>query len=261
MNNELYSTIVWRIFASAVLLFMLSPLVILILFCFSENALLSFPITGFTFHWIEVLFARNQFWTGLENSLIVTGSVGVISTIVGTMTAMALARMRTRVSASLISLVTVPIMVPPLMLGIMFLSYYTTWLGVRLGLPTVILAHLVFTQPIVILIVYARMAAFDFATLDSARDLGASAPRVFFTITLPIIRSSIVGAALIAMALSLDDFLVSFFTIGGGNTLPIYMWGMLRKGVDPSINVAAVIVMLLSVGISLIGFQVTRYRG
>jgi spermidine/putrescine transport system permease protein len=253
--------ITWYGFAGVTVAFMLSPLVILILFCFSEGALLSFPITGLSFRWFETLFAREQFWGALENSLIVTGSVGFVSTVVGTMTAMGLARMRANISFLVMSVLTVPIMVPPLMLGIVFLSYYTTWLEIRLSLHTVIMAHIVFTQPFVILIVNARMAGFDFAALDSAQDLGASRIYAFFTITLPIIRSSILGAALIAMALSLDDFLVTFFTIGGGNTLPIFMWGMLRKGVDPSINIVAVILMLLSIGVSLIGLRVTRYRG
>jgi spermidine/putrescine transport system permease protein len=94
----------------------------------------------------------------------------------------------------------------------------------------VIIGHLVFTQPIVILIVYARMAAFDYATVNSARDLGASALTAFLTITLPIIRPTIVGAALVAMALSIDDFVLTFFTIGGGSTLPIYMMGLMRRG-------------------------------
>jgi spermidine/putrescine transport system permease protein len=107
----------------------------------------------------------------------------------------------------------------------------------------------------------ARMANFDFAALDSARDLGASRLRAFFSVTLPIIRPSVVGAALIAMALSLDDFVVTLFTIGGGSTLPIFMWGMLRKGVDPTINVIAVILMLLSVAVSILGLRITRYRG
>ena len=252
---------VWSCFAGLAVVFMLSPLMILVLFCFSEGALLSFPITGLSLRWFEALLARDQFWGALENSLIVTGSVGLISTVVGTMTAMGLARMRSDVSLVVMMVLTIPIMVPPLMLGIVFLSYFTTGLKIGLSLHTVILAHLVFTQPFVILIVSARMAGFDFAALDSARDLGASRAYAFRTITLPIIRSSVLGAALIAMALSLDDFLVTFFTIGGGSTLPIFMWGMLRKGVDPSINVIAVILMLLSIGISLIGLRVTRYRG
>jgi spermidine/putrescine transport system permease protein len=151
--------------------------------------------------------------------------------------------------------------VPPLMLGLAFLSYFTGWLHLDLGLPTVIISHLVFTQPFVILIVSARLATFDYAAVDSARDLGASSLIAFLTVTLPIIRSSILGAALIAMAMSLDDFLVTFFTIGGGNTLPTFMWGMLRKGLDPSVNVVAVLIMVLSIGVSIIGMRITRYRG
>ena len=143
----------------------------------------------------------------------------------------------------------------------MFLSYYTTWLDLRLGLHTVILSHLVFTQPFVILIVNARISGFDFSAVLSSRALGSSSAKAFFTSALPIVRSTVVGAALISMALSLDDFLVTFFTIGGGSTLPIFLWGMLRKGVDPSINVVAVLLMMFSIGVSLIGLRVTRYRG
>ena len=253
--------IVWYLFAALAVTFMLSPLVILVIFCFNDSPLLSFPITGLSLKWIGAVLDQHEFYIALKHSLIVTLSVGVVSTIVGTMAAMGLARLRRNFAASAITALAVPVMVPPLMLGIMFLSYYTTWLDMRLGLHTVIISQLVFTQPFVILIVSARMASFDFAAIDSARDLGASASKAFFTVTLPIIRATVVGAALIAMALSLDDFLVTFFTIGGGNTLPIFMWGMLRRGVDPSINVVAVMLMLFSIGVSLIGLRVTRYRG
>jgi len=251
----------WRVFAGTVVVFMLSPLVILVVFAFNDSALLSLPMTGFSLRWVEAVLEKPEFFRAFKNSLVVTGTVGVASTVIGTMTAMGLVRLRASVASAVMAALTVPVMVPPLMLGILFLSYYTQWLGLRLGLHTVILSHLVFTQPFVILIVNARMASFDFATIDSARDLGASSLQAFLTITLPIIRSSILGAALISMALSLDDFLVTFFTIGGGNTLPTFMWGMLRKGVDPSINVIAVMIMLLSVGVCLVGLRVTRYRG
>jgi spermidine/putrescine transport system permease protein len=253
--------LVWYVFAALTAIFMLSPLVILVIFCFNDSPSLNFPITGLSFKWIGAVLDYPEFYVALKNSLIVTLSVGAVSTIVGTMAAMGLARMRRTVAAGTMSALAVPVMVPPLMLGIMFLSYYTTWLDMRLGLHSVILSQLVFTQPFVILIVNARMAGFDFAAIDSARDLGASARKAFFTVTLPIVRATIVGAALIAMALSLDDFLVTFFTIGGGNTLPIFMWGLLRRGVDPSINVVAVMLMLFSIGVSLIGLRVTRYRG
>jgi spermidine/putrescine transport system permease protein len=255
------STWAWYGFAGLTVTFMVSPLAILVVFCFNESPLLSFPLTGFSLKWIATVFERPQFREALENSLLVTATVGIASTVIGTMTAMGLARLRPGLASIIMSALTVPFMVPPLMLGIVFLSYYTTWLDMDLGIHTVILSHLVFTQPFVILIVHARMANFDFAAIDSALDLGASSFQAFRTVTLPIVRLSIVGAAMIAMALSLDDFLVTFFTIGGSNTLPTLMWGMLRRGVDPSINVVAVIIMLLSVGVTLLGLRITRYRG
>jgi spermidine/putrescine transport system permease protein len=253
-------TLLWRLFTAATVVFMISPLIILVLFCFSENSLLIFPIKGLTIDWFLAVFDRSQFWAALENSLIVTGTVGVVSTTVGTMAALTLARATPRFANASLTLVTLPVMLPPLVLGIALLTGFSS-AGVKLGLHTVILSHLVFTQPFVILIVYARMAHFDYSIVDSARDLGASPLRVFFGITLPLTRPTIIGAALIAMALSLDDFVVTFFTIGGGNTLPTFLWGMLRKAVTPQINVVAAVIMALTITASLLAFRLSRYRG
>ncbi len=130
----------------------------------------------------------------------------------------------------------------------------------RLGLLTVIPGQLVFIQPFVILIVYARMATFDYAVVDSARDLGASPARAFFTVTLPIIRPTIIGAALIAMALSLDEFIITYFTIGGDLTLPTMVWAMLRTSLDPDINALATLIIAVTVGSTAIAVRLTRYR-
>jgi spermidine/putrescine transport system permease protein len=251
----------WHAVAWAIVAFMVGPLLILVLFAFSDSPLLAFPITGLSFRWVVVAVSQREFMVAFENSMIIIGVVGAVSSVVGTMAALGLSGLRGRASSILLAVLTLPLMAPPLMLAVMLLSYYAQWLGLRLGLHTVILSHLVFTQPIVILIVHSRLASFDRTPVDAARDLGASAMRAFFTITLPIIRGTVLGAALIAMALSLDDFLVTFFTIGGGNTLPTFMWGMLRRGVDPSINVVATFLMLLSVAVSLLGLRITRYRG
>lgn len=253
--------VLWTAFGIATVLFMLSPLVVLVIFMFSESPLLSFPIEGWSLRWILSVFDRPGFFAAFQNSLIVTCAVGLCSTVVGTMAAMGLSQIRGRVSALIMAALTLPIMAPPLMLGVALLTYYTSWLDVKLGLHTVILSHLVFTQPFVILVISARMAGFDHAAIDSARDLGASRLQAFIHVTLPIVRTSILGGTLVAMALSLDDFLVTFFTIGGTNTLPTFMWGMLRKGVDPSINVVAVLIMMLSITATLIGLRITRYRG
>lgn len=111
-----------------------------------------------------------------------------------------------------------------------------------------------------VLVVSARLASFDRAILDSARDLGASPIRAFRTVTFPVIRPTIFGAALIAMALSLDDFVVTFFLIGGGNTLPTLIWGMLRTGLDPSINALGSLVLIMTMGTAGVALWLTRYR-
>jgi spermidine/putrescine transport system permease protein len=130
-----------------------------------------------------------------------------------------------------------------------------------MGLHTVIPSHLVFTQPFVILIIYAQMANFDYAIIDSARDLGASTIKIFFTIVMPIIQPTLIGAALVAMAVSLDDFIITFFTIGGGMTLPTLVWGMLRTSLDPSINALGTLIITATITSSIIAFRITRYRG
>jgi spermidine/putrescine transport system permease protein len=258
--NQRTATIVWWFVGSAITAFMLSPLLLLVLFCFTSDTQVSFPIPGFTLQWFAVLFESSEFRDAMRNSIVVTGTVGLVSTIVGTMAALSLARGSARISGLMIVCLSMPVMLPPLVFGIALLSFFAG-LGVPLGLKTVILAHLVFTQPFVIMIVHARMAAFNFAIIDAARDLGASRLKAFVTITLPIAGPSIVGGCLVAMALSLDDFIVTFFTIGGGNTLPTFLWGMLRKGVNPTINVASVVLLSLTVLASLVAMRITRYRG
>jgi len=258
--NE-HKSVFWNVYGYIVTFFMLSPLIVLVVFAFSDSPLLAFPIKGWTLHWVLSVFDRPGFAVAFWNSVIVTTCVGLVSSVIGTMAAMGLSQLRPRQSTLMMALLTVPIMAPPLMLGVALLSFYTAGLGLKLGLHTVIISHLVFTQPFVILVISARMASFDFAVVDSARDLGASRLQTFFQVTLPIIRPSVLGGTMIAMALSLDDFLVTFFTIGGSNTLPTFMWGMLRKGVDPSINVVAVMIMLMSIAVTVLGFRVTRYRG
>ena len=252
-------TILWRLFGSIVTVFMLAPLLILILFCFSERSLVTFPITGLTLEWFAKLFDRPAFWDALKNSSIVTSTVGIVSTLIGTMAALMIARIRSRFAGTILLFIVLPIMLPPLVLGVALLTYFST-VGVKLGLFSVILAHLVFTQPFVILIVQARMIGFDLNVVNSARDLGASHFKAFVTVTLPIIRPTVIGAAMVAMALSVDDFIVTFFTIGGGNTLPTFLWGMLRMGVNPTINIVATLIMLLTVAASLVALRVTRYR-
>lgn len=253
-------TLLWRAWGGIVFLFLLTPLVLVILFSFGNSAVTNFPMGGVSFKWYRALFDNPYFWDAFYNSLIVSSSVGAISTVCGTMAAMALVRMTPKVSTPTMFALAAPVMVPPLVVGLALMVFYVG-VGMKLSVFTVILSHLVFTQPFVILIVHARMIGFDYATVESARDLGASPLRAFFTVTMPIVRPSIIGAAFIAMALSLDDFIITFFTISGGNTLPTFIWGMIRTQTDPTINAIATMLIGLTITSSLIAMWVTKYRG
>ena len=254
-------TLLWRGFAALVVVFMVTPIVLVVLFSFGENAMTNFPMGGVTDKWYVALFNAREFWNSFANSLSIAAIVAVVSTVVGTMAALVLSRLRLSLSGPWLIALCLPIMMPPLVIGVALLVYYVRWVHMDLSLVTVMLGHLLVTQPFVILIVFARMSTFDYAVIDSARDLGAGPIRTFTTVTLPIIRSTVIGAALIALAISLDEFIITFFTIGGGNTLPTFVYGKIRTTLDPTINAIATILIVLTMGSTLIALWLSRYRG
>jgi spermidine/putrescine transport system permease protein len=202
MSSMRSSALLWKCFGLLMAAFMLSPLVLVVFFSFARNPRSTLPVGGFTVSWYRVLFENPNFWAALENSLLVTLSVGVISTVVGTLAALGLARWRAGRASAALTVLTLPIMMPPLVLALALATSYST-IGLSMGLHTVISSHLVFTQPFVILIVYAQMANFDYSVVESARDLGASPVQTFFTVTLPIIHRLIPPAPCVAITITL----------------------------------------------------------
>ena len=159
----------WRAVALLLAAFMGVPLILVVLFSFNQSALTSLPLTGFTLDWYRKLFSLGAFWPALWNSLIVASLVAILSVVIGTMAALLLARMAPRRAEALIAIVSVPMMLPALIIGVAMMSYFVRLIDLPLGLPTVILGHLVIAQPFVILIVFSRLATFDWAIVDSAR--------------------------------------------------------------------------------------------
>ncbi len=259
MTSRISGT-VWILFGSATVLFMLLPLVLLVLFSFGENELSTFPLRGLTLGWYGALFAKADFWVALENSVYIGLAVGATSVVVGLLAAFAFARLRPRRAGPALAAMALPLMMPPLVLALALFSAYSA-LGFSLGISTVVPGQVVFIQPFVILVIYARMRDFDTTLLDSARDLGASPLKVFLTVTLPIISPTVIGAALIAMALSLDEFIITYYTIGGGLTLPTMIWGLLRRSLDPSVNALATLILVSTVAATILAIRATRYRG
>jgi len=252
--------ICWLMFTVLTVIFLLSPMLLVVLFSFGNNQHSTFPMGGFTLDWYGQLLGNSDFWVALRNSAVVGVAVAFFSVVIGTMGGLALVRMKPRLSGPVLALLTLPLMLPPLVLGLALISGYSA-LGWNLSLATVIPAQVVFIQPFVLLVIYARLASFDHAVIDAARDLGASPVRIFFTITLPIIRPTVIGAALIAMALSLDEFIITYYTIGGGLTLPTLVWAMLRTSLDPDINALATLILLATLGSTALALRLVKYRG
>ena len=261
MSTPLASKLLWLAFIASVVLFLTLPLMLVIVFSFNVSALTSLPLTGLTLNWYARLFGNESFWPALRASLVIGVTVALLSVVIGTLAALGLARMPRRWAAIAMTSLSAPMMLPSLIIGIALLSYFVRFLKIPLGLPTVVLSHLVIVAPFVVAILHARLASFDWSLVESAQDLGASPSRAFFTVTLPIVQPTIVGAGLIALALSLDDFVITFFTIGSGNTLPTMVWGMVRTTLDPSINAVATLLILLSIGSTALALSVSKYRG
>lgn len=261
MKAQQASDLAWRGLILLVAGFMALPLFLVILFSFNRSALTSLPLTGLTLDWYRKLFAKDAFWPALENSLIVGFAAALLAILNGTLAALALSRLRPKQAGAFINILSIPMMLPTLIIGVSLMSYFVRFLDVPLGLWAVVAGHVVIAQPFVVLILYARLANFDWNAVDSARDLGASSLQAFFTVTLPIIQPTIVGAGLIALSISLDDFVIAFFTIGAGNTLPTLVWGLVRTSLDPTINAIATLLLALSIGSTILALRLSRYRG
>jgi len=233
-------------FLLAVFAFLFAPVAVVVLFSFNETASTSLPFRGFTLHWYRVAFSDPLFRESLRSSLIVAGATAAFVIVVGVNAAFAIAWRPTRLSRLFAGAVTTPLILPGLFLGVALLSFFDT-IGLRLSLFTVFLGHALVTLPFVVLIVAARLERFDRSLVEAARDLGAGPIRSLRDVVLPIIAPAIAGAALIAIAWSFDEFIITFFTIGGGSTLPVMIWGKLRRGIDPSVNAIASIILTATV--------------
>ena len=245
----------WGLIAltGAVLAFLYLPIAFLVLFSFETAATPGLPITGLTTHWYEVLLKDSSIQKALLTSVEVAVVVTVIATIIGTMVAFPLVRGGVRAPGTLRLLFTMPIMIPGVLLGIGLLIFFRQAVHLQLGLHTVIAGHLVFTVPFVVLIVAARLQGFDRRLEWAAADLGASPWRTLRHIVLPLIAPAIMAGALLCVTLSIDEFVITFFTIGPQQTLPLYIYTQIKFGVTPEVNAMATVILVATLGAVLVG--------
>jgi ABC-type spermidine/putrescine transport system permease subunit II len=237
------------------LFFLYLPLAMVVLFSFHKTGGLSFPFKGFSTRWYESVFSSAEFRASLRNSTIVATVTSAVTLVLGTAAAYGLTRMSRALRAPFGVLFFLPLTLPGLFLGISLLVYFVR-LDFRLSLWTVAIAHVVYVFPYFLLIARATLDRVDVTLEESAADLGASPLRIFRRVTLPQIWPLLVGATVLAFALSFDEFIITFFVIGPQSTLPMYIWSSLRRTVDPSINVISTVLMAVTIFLWVIAFAV-----
>lgn len=237
------------VYVAMVLTFLYLPVMMVVLFSFnpSKNAGV---MTGFTLEWYAKLFSNAEIAQTLRNSLKLAAlSIGTAA-VIGTLGAVALAGRRMRLQGFMEGLASLPVMIPEIVIGMAFLAAFS-FVGIRLGMFTMYLAHTTFCLPYIFLLVKSRLASIDPQLEEAARDLGARPARVFFTVTLPLVLPAVVAGMLLAFAMSLDDVIISYFVTGpGAQTLPLKVYSSLKVGMTPEINALCTVtlgVVLLSV--------------
>lgn len=238
-------------YACLVYLFLYAPVLVMVLYSFNadpRNAVWK----GFTAHWYGTLLGDVLLGRALWNSLEVGLMATLVATTLGTMAALALTRYRFRLRGVLSGLVYLPMVVPEVVMGTSLLSFLAA-IGWRLSLGTVIVAHIAFCVSYVTITVRARLAGMDFRLEEAAADLGANPWDTFRLVTFPRILPGVVSGALLCLTISIDDFVVTFFTQGiGSGTLPIRIYSMVKTGITPEINAISSLMLLTTFCLMLI---------
>jgi spermidine/putrescine transport system permease protein len=241
--------------------YLLLPIAVVIMFSFNK------PAGRFNYTWQEFTLDNWIEWdavVGIRDALMVSLQVGLLATIVatvlGTLMAMGIVRFSFRGRGATNLLVFLPMSTPEIVLGASLLTLFLNTTAVfQLGFWTIFIAHVMFIVSFIVVTVKARLIGFDRHLEEAAMDLGANEWTTFRKITLPLLAPAIVAAALLGFALSIDDFVITYFNAGGEQTFPVFVWGIARVSVPPQVNVVASAIFLVAIAIAL-GNVLWQYR-
>lgn len=240
------------------LLLLYLPIVLLFVFSFNANTILSFPLKGFTVQWFEKLFQTPNLLAAVGRSVIVAVVASSVATVLGTMVALLLSRFEFRGKGLLTSLAILPLLVPFFVLAVALLILFRV-MGVPLGLPTIAIGHAVVALPYTTLIVLARLLGFDRQLEEAAMDLGASYPTTLRLVLIPIAAPAIASAFITAFTVSFDEFALALFLAGKDPTFPVYLYGQLRFATTlPVLIAAAVLLMAASLTLILVANRIRQ---
>ena len=244
----------------AVMLFLYLPLFVLMAFSFNDSKR-NVVWRGFTTKYYAKAWENDQLWDAMLNSLTIAGLATVFSLIIGSMAAVMLWRFRFPLKSAVDGTMSLPIIVPEICLGVAFLVFFS-WIGWPSGLPwpfnltAIVIAHITFCFPFVTMVVRARLATFNREQEEAAKDLGAGEWQAFRDVLVPHIKPALVSGALLAFMLSLDDFVITFFTsTPGTDTFPVLVYSLVKRGVTPDINAASTILIILTVLLTAVALK------
>lgn len=235
-----------------VYLFLYVPVVILVVLSFNDSRYAT-VWQGFTTRWYSKLLAGQSVarvdpqlaWLSLQNSIVIAVVTVLVSTVFGTMLALALDRYEFPGKSAFTGVVYMPLIIPSIVMGISLLLFFNL-AGFTMGVGTAIIGHIAFDISYVTIIVLSRLQNYDRVMEEAAMDLGATELETFRYVTFPLLKPGILAGALLGFAMSFDDFVVTFFIIGNSNTLPIFFFGMVRQGISPGVNVIATVILAVT---------------
>ncbi len=237
-----------KIYIGLCMLFLYAPILVLIVFSFNESKSRAF-FTGFTFKWYRQLFENELIMTSLFNSLLIALLASAISAVVGTAAAVGISKFGKRARGVIMNVTYLPVLNPEIVTGssmMLLFVYFKNLFGFRMGFGTVLIAHVTFCLPYVILNVLPKLRQMDQSLFEAAMDLGCHPMAAFFKVVIPQIMPGITAGFLMAFTISLDDFVVTYFTSGSGfKMLPVTIYSMVKKKVNPQINALSTIIFLI----------------
>ncbi|MCI9470092.1 MAG: ABC transporter permease [Lachnospiraceae bacterium] len=233
------------IYLGLVLAFIYLPIVFVVVYSFNGSSSTA-VWKGFSLEWYQKLLQDTDIWEALKNSLILGVASCLAAAVIGTIGAVGLMKVKFRSKGVMEYISTLPIMIPEIILGMVFMAFFSL-LSLPFGMVTLVIAHTTFCIPYILMMVKARMAGMDPALEEAAMDLGATPVRTFFDITLPLVMPAVLSGAMLAFAMSLDDVVISIFVNGPRlNTLPVKVYAQMKFGVTPEINALCTVMLAVT---------------
>ena len=235
-----------NLFIGLVFLFLYLPIIILVIYSFNDSKM-NIVFSGFTLKWYKILFSNSNLLEAFFNTILIALLSTVISTVIGTISAIGLHKFNFPFKGLINSLIYIPIVIPEIVLGISLLSMFTL-MRLELGMFTLLLAHVTFSIPFVITSVRSVLSQLNPKYEEASYDLGAGYFKTFWYVTLPLIMPGVISGATLAFTLSLDDVVISYFTAGpGSNTLPLHIYSIIKTGITPDVNALSSLMLLITI--------------